>query len=211
MKTTSPHLTRNTTENSSDSEEISSSDISAHLLKERIIMLDGPIYRKSSSDIISKLLYLEAEDSSRDIKMYISSGDHSCSCMDSGMAIFDTMNHVKPDISTVCIGDAKSMSSILLAAGTKGKRSALPHSTIMIQQPSSFTYGSASDMEISTKEILRLRSMFNEIYSDLTGNDLEFIEQKTDRNCYMTPQEALEFGLIDKVIKPRKRAVGFAE
>jgi len=188
----------------------SSREISARLLRERIIMLDDGINSDLASDVITKLLFLEEKDPSRDISIYINSPGGYVS---SGMAILDTMNHVKPDISTLCIGGAYSMACILLAAGTKGKRSALPHSTVMIHQVQGGAGGTAADVEITANEILRLNKVNNHILSDVTGKDLEYIEQKTDRDNYMTPKEAIEFGLIDRVIVPRKgsskRGAGF--
>lgn len=180
-------------------------EVTSRLLKEHIIMLNGEITDKVASNIVSQLLFLEAEDSSREINLYINSPGGSVT---SGLAILDTMNHIKPVISTVCIGQACSMASVLLAAGTPGKRIALPNSRVMVHQPLAPQIGGqAADMAIRTNEVLRVRKLLDKIYSDLTGKEIGFIKEKIDRDHYMTPQQALEFGLVDKVVVPRKQRV----
>lgn len=182
-------------------------DIYSRLLKEHIIMLNGPINDSLSSVIVAQLLFLEAEDPSREINIYINSPG---GVVTSGMAIFDTMNYVTAPISTVCVGQACSMASLLLAAGTPGMRRALPNSRIMIHQPSGGTSGQATDIAIHAKEILELRSRLAGIYSDMTGKGISDIEQKIERDCFMSAQEALEFGIVDHVVEPRKHDVAQA-
>lgn len=175
-------------------------DIFSRLLKERIIFVSGEVDDTMASLVCSQLLFLEAEDSKKDIYMYINSPG---GIVTSGMAMYDTMKYIKPDINTICIGQACSMGSFLLAGGTKGKRFSLPNSQIMIHQPSGGAQGMASDIEIRAKLILDLRNRLNKIYSDNTGQPLEVIEKAMDRDNFMTPEQALEFGLIDKIITSR--------
>ncbi len=175
-------------------------DIFSRLLKERIIFVSGEVDDTMASLVCSQLLFLEAEDSKKDIYMYINSPG---GIVTSGMAMYDTMKYIKPDINTICIGQACSMGSFLLAGGTKGKRFSLPNSQIMIHQPSGGAQGMASDIEIRAKLILDLRKRLNKIYSDNTGQPLEVIEKAMDRDNFMTPEQALEFGLIDKIITSR--------
>ena len=175
-------------------------DIFSRLLKERIIFVSGEVDDVMASLVCSQLLFLEAEDSKKDIYMYINSPG---GIVTSGMAMYDTMRYIKPDINTICIGQACSMGSFLLAGGTKGKRFSLPNSQIMIHQPSGGAQGMASDIEIRAKLILDLRKRLNKIYSDNTGQPLEVIEKAMDRDNFMTPEQALEFGLIDKIITSR--------
>lgn len=176
-------------------------DIFSRLLKERIVFVSGEVCDEMSSLICSQLLFLEAEDPNKDIYMYINSPG---GVVTSGMAIYDTMKYIKPDICTICMGQACSMGSFLLAGGTKGKRFSLPNSQIMIHQPSGGAQGQATDIEIRAKLILDLRKRLNKIYADNTGQKLSVIEKAMDRDNFMTPDEALKFGLIDKIIEKRE-------
>lgn len=176
-------------------------DIFSRLLKERIVFVSGEVCDEMSSLICSQLLFLEAEDLNKDIYMYINSPG---GVVTSGMAIYDTMQYIKPDICTICMGQACSMGSFLLAGGTKGKRFSLPNSQIMIHQPSGGAQGQATDIEIRAKLILDLRKRLNKIYADNTGQKLSVIEKAMDRDNFMTPDEALKFGLIDKIIEKRE-------
>ncbi|MEE2667230.1 MAG: ATP-dependent Clp endopeptidase proteolytic subunit ClpP [Pseudomonadota bacterium] len=175
-------------------------DIYSRLLKERIVFVTGPIEDFMASVITAQLLYLEAENPKKEISMYINSPGGTVS---SGLAIYDTMQYIKPEISTLCIGQAASMGSLLLAAGTKNKRLSLPNSRIMVHQPSGGFQGQASDIERHAQEILSLRGRLNEIYVTHTGKDLSFIEKSLDRDTFMTAIEAKDFGLIDKVVENR--------
>jgi len=176
-------------------------DIFSRLLKERIIFLGTAIEDTVASLAIAQLLFLEAEDPEKDVYMYINSPGGYVS---SGLAIYDTMQYVKPDVATICMGQASSMGALLLAAGAKGKRAALPHSRIMIHQPLGGAQGQASDIEIQAKEILTLRSRLNEILVEHTGQPLDKIELDTDRNYFMSPDEAKSYGLIDEIMDRRK-------
>ena len=175
-------------------------DIYSRLLKERIIFLTGGVDDYVSSLVCAQLLFLESENPSKDIAFYINSPGGIVS---SGLAIYDTMRYVRPDVSTVCIGQAMSMGSLLLCAGTKGKRYALPNARIMVHQPSGGAQGQAADIEIQAREILKLRERLNEIYVDHTGQPLDVIEDAVDRDRFMSADEALEFGLIDEVVTER--------
>ncbi|HHL71766.1 MAG TPA: ATP-dependent Clp endopeptidase proteolytic subunit ClpP [Bacteroidetes bacterium] len=175
-------------------------DIYSRLLKERIIFLGTPIDDNIASLTIAQLLFLAAEDPEKDIAMYINSPGGYVS---SGLAIYDTMQYVEPDVITYCIGQAASMGAVLLAAGTKGKRFALPHSRVMIHQPLGGAQGQASDIEIQAKEILKLRERLNEILANHTGQSVEKIARDTDRNFYMSAQEAMEYGLVDEILERR--------
>lgn len=177
-------------------------DIYSRLLKERIIFLGTPIDDNISSLIISQLLFLEAEDPEKDIFIYINSPGGIVS---SGLAIFDTIQYIKPDVVTTCMGQAASMGAVLLSAGTKGKRYALPNSRIMIHQPLGGAEGQASDIKIAANEILRMRELLNQILADTTGKTIKQIEKDTDRNFFMSSKEALDYGLIDKVLEPRAK------
>ncbi|MBE9183718.1 MULTISPECIES: ATP-dependent Clp protease proteolytic subunit [unclassified Microcoleus] len=170
------------------------------LYRERIIFLGKDIDDEIANQIIAVMLYLDSEDSGKDIILYINSPGGMVSA---GMAIFDTMQHIKSDVVTICVGLAASMGSFLLAAGTKGKRLALPHSRIMIHQPSGGTRGQATDIQIEAKEILRLRHQLNGIYASNTGKPIEKIEKDMDRDYFMSAEEAKEYGLIDKVVEDR--------
>lgn len=175
-------------------------DIYSRLLKERIIFLGTPIDDNISSLIISQLLFLEADDPEKDIFLYINSPGGIVS---SGLAIFDTIQYIKPDVVTTCMGQAASMGAVLLAAGSKGKRYSLPHARIMIHQPLGGAEGQASDIQIAANEILRIRKTLNNILSECTGKPVKQIEEDTDRNYFLSATEALEYGLIDKVLEPR--------
>ncbi|MDU2132944.1 MAG: ATP-dependent Clp endopeptidase proteolytic subunit ClpP [Finegoldia magna] len=175
-------------------------DIYSRLLKDRIIFLSGEVNDQMSDIIIAQLLFLESEDPDKDIQFYINSPG---GVVTSGLAIFDTMNYIKPDVSTICIGQAASMGAVLLSSGTKGKRFSLPNSNIMIHQPSGGPQGQASDIVIQAEQILKIKDRLNHILADNTGQDLEKIEKDTDRDFAMTAQEALEYGLIDQVIESK--------
>ncbi|MEG4271564.1 MULTISPECIES: ATP-dependent Clp protease proteolytic subunit [unclassified Microcoleus] len=170
------------------------------LYRERIIFLGRDVDDEIANQIIAVMLYLDSEDSGKDIILYINSPGGMVSA---GMAIFDTMQHIKSDVVTICVGLAASMGSFLLAAGAKGKRLALPHSRIMIHQPSGGTRGQATDIQIEAKEILRLRHQLNNIYAKNTGQPIEKIEKDMDRDYFMSAEEAKEYGLIDRVIEER--------
>jgi ATP-dependent Clp protease protease subunit len=175
-------------------------DIYSRLLKERIIFIVGPINDAVSSVVCAQLLFLEADNPTKDIFMYINSPG---GIVTSGMAMYDTMEYIRPEVSTVCIGQAASMGSLLLTAGAKGKRFSLPNSKIMIHQPSGGYQGQATDIEIHAKEILATRARLNQVYVNHTGQPLEKIEAAMDRDNFMTPEEAREFGLIDEVVDKR--------
>jgi ATP-dependent Clp protease protease subunit len=173
-------------------------DIYSRLLKERIIFIGTPIDDTVASLTIAQLLFLQSEDPNKDISLYINSPGGSVSA---GLAIYDTMQFVKPEVSTICVGMAASMAQVLLCAGAKGKRYALPNSRIMMHQPLGGTQGQATDIEIYTKEMLRIRDTLYGIISTHTGKDYETIKKDADRDNYMSPQEALAYGLIDKVME----------
>ena len=176
-------------------------DIYSRLLKERVIFITGPIEDYMANLIVAQLLFLEAENPDKDINIYINSPGGSIT---SGMSIYDTMTYIKPDISTLCIGQAASMGAILLAGGTSGKRFALPNSRIMIHQPLGGYQGQASDFEIHAKEILSMKKKLNEILAFHTGNEVDQLEKDTERDNFMNGEEAKEYGLIDKVITERE-------
>ena len=176
-------------------------DIYSRLLKERIIFLTGIIEDNVASLICAQLLFLESENPNKDISFYINS---SGGAVTSGLAIYDTMQYIKPDITTVCIGQAASMGSLLLTAGSKNKRYALPHSRIMVHQPSGGVQGQASDIQIHANEILTIRKKLNEIYVLHTGQNIKKIEEYLDRDSFMGPDEAKDFGLIDKIVNKRE-------
>ena len=175
-------------------------DIYSRLLKERIIFLGGPIDSDVANLVVAQLLFLASEDPKKDISFYINSPGGSVSA---GMAIYDTMNFIKPEVSTLCTGMAASMGAFLLAAGAKGKRFSLPNSKIMIHQPSGGSQGQATEIEIQAREILKTREQLNKILAECTGQPLERIERDTERDYYMTAQETKEYGLIDQVISKR--------
>jgi ATP-dependent Clp protease protease subunit len=176
-------------------------DIYSRLLKDRIVFLGGAIEDNLANTIVAQLLHLEGEDAERDIYMYINSPGGIIS---SGLAIYDTMQYIKPRVSTICIGQAASMAAVLLAAGAPGKRTALPNSRVMIHQPMGGAQGQAADIEIQAKEILYLRERMNEILHKHTGQSLSKIMEDTDRNYFMNADEALKYGMIDEVIAMRK-------
>ncbi len=175
-------------------------DIYSRLLRERIVFLVGPVTDQSANLVCAQLLFLESENPDKDIFLYINSPGGSVSA---GLSIFDTMNFIKPDVSTLCMGLAASMGSFLLMAGTKGKRLALPNAKVMIHQPSGGAQGQATDIEIHAREIIKTREQLNRIYADRTGQSLERITSDMERDFFMSPQEALEYGLIDQVIEKR--------
>lgn len=176
-------------------------DIYSRLLKDRIIMLSGEINDQVASTVVAQLLFLEAEDPDKDIFLYINSPG---GVITSGMSIYDTMNYIRPDICTICIGQAASMGSFLLSSGTKGKRFSLPNSRIMIHQPLGGAQGQATDIQIQAAEIQRMKDSLNSILAEQTGQDISKLEKDTDRDNFMSSQEALEYGLIDKVITKHK-------
>ncbi|MBQ8492564.1 MAG: ATP-dependent Clp endopeptidase proteolytic subunit ClpP [Acidaminococcaceae bacterium] len=174
-------------------------DIYSRLLKDRIIFLTGPLTDEVADVVIAQMLFLESENPEKDIRLYINSPGGSVTA---GMAIYDTMQYIKPDVSTICIGEAASMASVLLMAGTKGKRFALPHSEIMIHQPLGGFEGQASDIAIHAKNILRIREEMYDVIVKHTGKDKEVVAVDTDRDNFLTTKEALEYGIIDKIIYP---------
>jgi ATP-dependent Clp protease protease subunit len=180
-------------------------DIYSRLLKERIIFMGSPLDDDVSNIIIAQLLFLEAEDASKDAYMYINCPG---GVVTAGLAIYDTIQYIKTPVSTICIGQAASMGALLLSAGAKGKRYALPNSRIMIHQPLGGAQGQATDIEIQTQEILRIKKLINEILSKSTGQALSKIVKDTDRDFYMGPEQAVEYGLIDEVIETRKTGKG---
>jgi ATP-dependent Clp protease protease subunit len=183
-------------------------DIYSMLLKERIVFLVGPVEDNVANLVVAQLLYLESENPDKDIHLYINSPGGSVT---SGMAIYDTMQFIRSDVSTMCIGQAASMGSFLLAAGAPGKRYCLPNSRMMMHQPSGGSRGVAADIEIQAKEILLMRERLNQMLADHTGQSVERIAEDTDRDFWMSPDEAVEYGLIDTVQLPRKplaKAVG---
>jgi ATP-dependent Clp protease protease subunit len=175
-------------------------DIYSRLLKERIIFIGSPIDDYVANLVIAQLLYLEAEDPEKDIMLYINSPGGLVSA---GLAIYDTMQYIKPDVCTICVGQAASMAAVLLAAGAKGKRYALPHSRIMLHQPMGAFQGQATDVEIQAKEILRLRDILNEILAKHTGQDKKRIAKDTERDFYMSSEEAQKYGIIDHILYKR--------
>lgn len=176
-------------------------DIYSRLLKERIIFLGTPINDEVANNIMAQLIFLEYENPEKDITLYINSPGGYVSA---GLAIYDTMQHIRPNIATICIGNSVSMAAVLLAAGTKGKRYALPNSRIMLHQPSGAAGGQSSDIQIHAKEIMRTRETLAEIVSKHSGQSLAEVYKKTDRDFYLSPAEALEFGIIDEIFTPRK-------
>ena len=178
-------------------------DIYSRLLKDRIIFLGTPIDDYVANLVVAQLLFLEAEDPEKDIYLYINSPGGSVTA---GLAIYDTMQYVKPDVSTICIGQAASMAAVLLAAGAKGKRYALPHSRIMIHQPMGGFQGQAKEIEIHAKEILKLKEMLEKILSKHTGQPIDKIRQDTDRDYFMDAEEAKKYGIVDQVIVSRVKS-----
>jgi ATP-dependent Clp protease protease subunit len=176
-------------------------DIYSRLLKERVVFLVGPVDDHTANVIVAQMLYLESENPDKDINLYINSPGRSVSA---GLAIYDTMQFIKPDVSTMCIGQAASMGAMLLAAGASGKRYCLPHSRVMIHQPLGGYQGQATDIEIHTREILKIRSQLNDLLAFHTGQTVETIAADTERDYFMSPEEAREYGLIDELIDRRK-------
>lgn len=176
-------------------------DIYSRLLKERIIFLGGEVNNTVSDLLVAQLLFLEAEDPDKDIQIYINSPGGSVSA---GFAIYDTMQYIKPDVSTICVGMAASMGAFLLAGGTKGKRFSLPNSDIMIHQPLGGTQGQAEDIKIQAEKIIEIRERINTILSERTGQPIEKISKDTDRDFHLTAEKAVEYGIIDKVVDSRK-------
>ncbi len=178
-------------------------DIYSRLLKERLIFLVGPVDDNVANLVVAQLLYLESDNPEKDINFYINSPGGSVTA---GMAIYDTMQFIKPAVSTICVGQAASMGSLLLAAGEPGKRACLPHSRIMIHQPSSGFQGQASDIDIHAREVLTLKARLNQILADHTGQTVEQIEKDTDRDNFMSSDEAVDYGLVDMVLAKRDAA-----
>ena len=176
-------------------------DIYSRLLKERVVFLVGPVDDHTANVIVAQLLFLESENPEKDINLYINSPGGSVSA---GLAIYDTMQFIKPDVSTMCVGQAASMGALLLTAGASGKRYCLPHSRVMIHQPLGGYQGQATDIEIHTREILKVRSQLNEILALHSGQSVETIAEDTERDNFMSPQEARDYGLIDELIDTRK-------
>ncbi|MCX6060872.1 MAG: ATP-dependent Clp endopeptidase proteolytic subunit ClpP [Sulfuricurvum sp.] len=177
-------------------------DIYSRLLKDRIIMLSGEVNDSVASSIVAQMLFLEAEDPQKDIYFYINSPG---GVITSGMAIYDTMNYIRPDICTICIGQAASMGAFLLSSGTKGKRYALPHARIMIHQPLGGAQGQATDIEIQAKEILRMKAELNEILAKNCGQSIKKLEKDTDRDNFMSAAEGVEYGIIDEVLVQKEK------
>ena len=177
-------------------------DIYSRLLKERVIFITGAVEDHMANLIVAQLLFLEADNPDKDINLYINSPGGSVTA---GMSIYDTMSYIKPDISTLCIGQASSMGAVLLTGGTKGKRFAVPNSRIMIHQPLGGFQGQASDIEIHAKEVLKIRTKLNEVLSKHSGQKIETIETDTERDNFMSGEEACDYGLIDKVISKREK------
>ena len=179
-------------------------DIYSRLLKERVVFLVGPVNDQTANLVVAQLLFLESENPDKDISLYINSPGGSVSA---GMSIYDTMQFIKPDVSTLCMGMAASMGAFLLSSGAKGKRFSLPNSRVMIHQPLGGAQGQATDIDIHAREILRLRKDLNQILSENTGQPLEKIERDTERDYFMAAHEAKDYGLVDRVIKHRGEAV----
>lgn len=179
-------------------------DIYSRLLKERIIFLGTPINDEVANNVMAQLIFLEYENPEKDITLYINSPGGYVSA---GLAIYDTMQHVRPNIVTICIGNCASMAAVLLAAGTKGKRYALPHSRIMLHQPSGAATGQSTDIQITAKEIVRTKETLAEIVAKHTGKSIDEVREKTDRDFYMGPEEAKAFGVIDEIFVPRKEGI----
>ena len=175
-------------------------DIYSRLLKERVVFIVGPIEDYTANLVVAQLLFLESENPDKDVSLYINSPGGSVS---SGMAIYDTMQFIRCDVSTMCIGQAASMGAVLLAAGTKSKRFCLPHSRVMIHQPLGGYQGQATDIDIHAREILKIRHQLNEIFAHHTGQKVDAVARDTERDNFMDPQQALEYGLVDKILSTR--------
>lgn len=177
-------------------------DIYSRLLKDRIVMLSSEINDPVASSIVAQLLFLEAEDPEKDIYLYINSPG---GVITSGMAIYDTMQYIKPDVATICIGQAASMGAFLLSCGAKGKRHALPHARVMLHQPLGGAQGQASEIEIAAKEIVRIKEIINQIIAENSGKPLKTVQADTDRDFYMSAQEAKKYGIIDAVVEKSQK------
>jgi len=177
-------------------------DIYSRLLKERVIFLIGPVEDNMANLVVAQLLFLESENPDKDIHLYINSPGGSVTA---GLSIYDTMQFIKPDVSTMCIGQAASMGAVLLAGGTKGKRYCLPHSRVMIHQPLGGYQGQATDIEIHTKEIIKIRDQLNQILVEHSGQDMQKIREDTDRDFFLSGEDAVEYGLIDSVLNTRAK------
>lgn len=177
-------------------------DIYSRLLKDRIVFISGPIEDNMANLVVAQMIFLEAEDPDKDVFLYINSPGGSVTA---GMAIYDTMQHIKCDVSTICVGLAASMGAFLLAAGTKGKRKALPNSEVMIHQPSGGTHGQATDIAIHAEHIINTKKKMNTILAEITGQSVKKIAADTERDNFMSAQEALEYGIIDEIILPKKK------
>lgn len=180
-------------------------DIFSRLLKDRIVFIGGPIDDNVANLVVAQMLFLESEDPEKDINLYVNSPG---GMIYAGLAIYDTMQHIKPDVATICVGLAASMGAVLLTAGAKGKRFALPHSRMMVHQPLGGAQGQAVDIEIHAKEILRLRGLLNDILAQHTGQPVERIAKDTDRDFYMSAEEGMEYGLIDSILEQRELVKG---
>ena len=176
-------------------------DIYSRLLKERIIFLGTPINDEVANNVMAQMIFLEYENPEKDITLYTNSPGGYVSA---GLAIYDTMQHIRPNVATICVGDSISMAAILLAAGTKGKRYALPHSRIMLHQPSGAVTGQSTDIQVHAKELVRTREMLTKIIAEHSGRSIEEVREKTERDFFLTAEEALEFGVIDEIFKPHK-------
>lgn len=176
-------------------------DIYSRLLKERIIFLGTPINDEVANNVMAQMIFLEYENPEKDITLYINSPGGYVSA---GLAIYDTMQHIRPNVATICVGDSISMAAILLASGTKGKRYALPHSRIMLHQPSGAVTGQSTDIQVHAKELVRTREMLSQIIAEHSGRSIEEVREKTERDFFLTPEDALEFGVIDEIFKPHK-------
>ena len=176
-------------------------DIYSRLLKERIIFLGTPINDEVANNVMAQMIFLEYENPENDITLYINSPGGYVSA---GLAIYDTMQHIRPNVATICVGDSISMAAILLASGTKGKRYALPHSRIMLHQPSGAVTGQSTDIQVHAKELVRTREMLTKIIAEHSGRSIDEVREKTERDFFLTPEEALEFGVIDEIFKPHK-------
>ena len=176
-------------------------DIYSRLLKERIIFLGTPINDEVANNVMAQMIFLEYENPEKDITLYINSPGGYVSA---GLAIYDTMQHIRPNVATICVGDSISMAAILLASGTKGKRYALPHSRIMLHQPSGAVTGQSTDIQVHAKGLVRTREMLTKIIAEHSGRSIDEVREKTERDFFLTPEEALEFGVIDEIFKPHK-------
>ena len=176
-------------------------DIYSRLLKERIIFLGTPINDEVANNVMAQMIFLEYENPEKDITLYINSPGGYVSA---GLAIYDTMQHIRPNVATICVGDSISMAAILLASGTKGKRYALPHSRIMLHQPSGAVTGQSTDIQVHAKELVRTREMLTKIIAEHSGRSIDDVREKTERDFFLPPEEALEFGVIDEIFKPHK-------